>query len=117
MPSLGGIFKISDGNIAVIAIGVILSTTIGDFLGRYIPSIGNWATVLAGIVITYIAKSNNLLKNFGAGVLIGGLAKALSGIAGSITGAFGEPMMAEDKITYGGGDGVYPMQPDRRVFA
>lgn len=118
MPSIGSFFKISNGNVAVIALGVIMTSTVGGFLANWLPSISQYASIIAGALIMYIGKGKSIVKDFGVGVLIGGLAQLFSGLGSSLSGIFGEkPMMMEDKITYGGGDGVYPMQPERRTFS
>lgn len=127
MPNFGSMLKVSNGNVATIAIGLILSASVGGLVMRWLPSVGKWGTVIAGLVIMYIAKTSKpMIRDIGIGVLLGGLASVFSGLGGSLGGILdgiggngmseNMPMM-EDKLTYGGGDGVYPLNPDRRVFA
>ncbi len=119
MPSVGSFLRVSDGNLAVITLGVILSSSVAGLVERWLPSVAQYAAILAGVALIYFGKNKKMIRDFGAGVLIGGLATMFSGLGSSLGGMFGEPkqnLMAEDKMTYGGGDGVYPTQPDRRVF-
>lgn len=118
MPRLGGFTKVS-GSLPVIALGVIMSSTVGGFLSKYLPSMTQWASVIAGALIMYFAKRQKLLKDFGAGVLIGGLASVFSGIGSSLSGAFGEPRdsFEEDRTTWGGVEGgTMVTSPDRRTL-
>lgn len=123
MPKLGSFLKISDGNVLVIALGVITSQTVGGFVNRFLPMVGKFSTILAGLALMYFGKSKKLLRDFGVGVLLGGLASEFSGLGSRIGGMLGgqtsmpmDKMVEEDKMTYGGTDGVYPVQPDRRIF-
>lgn len=118
MPKLGGFLKVSNGNTAVITIGVVLSSTVGGYVSSMLPSHGQYASVIAGALIMYLGKKNNMLKDFGVGVLIGGLAQVFSGLGSMIPGmSMPKDEVREDKITYGGSDGMYPTQPERRVFS
>lgn len=127
MPNIGGMLKVNNGNVATIAIGLILSASVGGLVMRWLPAVGKWGTVIAGLVIMYFAKTAKpVIRDIGIGVLLGGLASVFSGLGGSLGGildgiggnGMNEPMppMAEDRMTYGGTDGVYPVNPDRRVF-
>ena len=120
MPSIGSFLKVKSGNVIVIALGVIFSSTVGGFISRFMPSYSQYAVIIAGALIMYFGRSNGMLHDFGVGVLIAGLATAFSGIGGMLGGAAGgtsmnNDMMSEDRITYGGTDGVYPTQPERRT--
>lgn len=120
MPNIKTFLKLKDGNVIVITLGVILSSTVGGFLTQFFPGgMTKWASVIAGALIMFIGKNKGVIQDFGAGVLIGGLAQVFSGLGGMIGSGMSMPMnrqVEEDKLTYGGGDGVYPTQPDRRVF-
>lgn len=111
--NFGRFFKVSDGNIPAIAIGVVASSTIGNWLSSVFPAVGRWATIVAGGLLLLLFKSG-VLKSLAAGVFIGGIANLLSGFVG---GGLGGMLSEDQKVTYGGGEGVYPMQPDRRTFA
>ena len=104
------------GSLPVIAIGVILSSTVGGYLQRWLGNFAEWSAVIAGALIMYFGKRNAMLKDFGAGVLIGGLAAKFSNLASS----FGEPMspaFEESRVTFGGVDGgMMVTSPDRRVM-
>ena len=66
----------------------------------------------------YFGRSNGMLHDFGVGVLIAGLASAFSGLGSMIGAQTSMPdgnMMSEDRVTYGGTDGLYPTQPERRT--
>ena len=120
MPKIGSFLKLSNSNLAVVTIGVVMSSTIGGYLsgilGGLAGGISKYSTIIAGLLIMYFGKGKGIVRDLGAGVLIGGLAQLFAGIGQSIMPT-SEPMMQEDRVTYGGGDGVYPTQPDRRVFA
>lgn len=119
MPSIGSFLKVKSGNVIVIALGVIFSSTVGGFITRFMPSYSQYATIIAGALIMYFGRSNGMLHDFGVGVLIAGLASAFSGIGGMLAGSAGatsmNDVMSEDRVTYGGTDGVYPTQPERRT--
>ena len=120
MPNIGSFMKVQNGNLGAIAIGVMAATTIGGMISRVLPSVGNFGPVIAGaLILMFLGTRGGIIRDIGSGVLIGGLAMLLKNYTG---GMFGMPgsndMMAEEqKATYGGGDGVYPTQPDRRTFA
>ncbi len=119
MPSVGSFLKVKDANVVVITLGVIMSSTVGGFVSRFLPSISQWAPVIAGALLIFFGKGKSVIKEFGIGVLIGGLAQVFSGLGGQLGESFSLPMgrqVEEDRLTYGGSDGVYPTQPDRRVF-
>ena len=110
------ILKISNANIIIVGIGVLLSSTVGGYLTRFLPSTGKYAPILAGLAIMWLGKRNSMVKDLGAGILLGGVGSAFAGFASGLGLSENMPMQ-EDKVTYGGTDGVYPTQPDRRVFA
>jgi len=119
MPNIGGMFKVANANLLVITLGVILSSTIGGWLTGMLPSVGKYATVMAGAVLLLVFKSG-VARDFASGVLIGGLAGLFSGIGSSLGGLTGGDMsmpMAEDRVTFGGSDGVRVSSPDRRVIS
>ena len=117
MPKIGGLLKVQNANLALIALGVVASTASGDRLAGLIPAIGRYATIIAGGLILMFVR-NGPLRDIGAGILIGGLADLIRSYTGGMFGMGSSNMMAEDmKPTYGGGEGVYPTQPDRRTFA
>lgn len=118
MPNIGSFLKVKSGNVIVIALGVIFSSTVGGFITRFIPSYSQYAVIIAGVLLMYFAKSNGMLHDFGVGVLIAGLASTFSNLGGMLSGATQTSMndvMSEDRVTYGGSDGVYPTQPERRT--
>lgn len=116
MPKIGSLMKIQNANVALIALGVVASTMIGSKLAGIIPQVGKFATIIAGAMILMFVR-NGPIRDIAAGVLIGGLAELVRGYTGMF-GMPGQNMMSEDvKSTYGGGEGVYPTQPDRRTFA
>lgn len=121
MPKIGSFLKVSDGNVAVITLGVIMSSTVAGFIAGWMPSMAQYAAILAGVAIIYFGKNKKLIRDFGIGVLIGGLAQMFAGVGsslgGMIPGGMSENFEETIKETYGGGDGIYPVQPDRRVFA
>lgn len=135
MPNLGGFLKLNNANLLVIALGVIMASTIGGILSSMFSSVGalaSFSTIIAGLLLMYFGKSKPMMKDFGAGVLIGGLAVRFAGLGASLGGALqgvtgGMSMMPpgtnpgqqfqELKYTYGGSDGVQPTTPDRRVFS
>ena len=122
MPSIGSFLKINNGNVVVIGIGLILSSQIGGMVSRWLPSVSQYATIIAGLAIMYIAKSKPIIRDLGVGVLLGGLASTFSGLGNSLGGILGGNGMAEQNTmmetreTYGGTDGMYPENPDRKVF-
>jgi len=121
MPSAGQFLTIDGGSVPVIALGVILSENIGGVVGRFTsqPTIVKWGSVLAGGAILLIAKNNRMLRSFGAGVLIGGLANIFRDIVGNVAGMVSEPKdaFAEERVTWGGIDGGTSVtSPDRRVI-
>jgi hypothetical protein len=119
MPKMGGLLRIQNANVALIALGVVASTMIGDKLAGLIPGLGRFATIIAGGIILMFVRSGPI-RDVAAGILIGGLADLLRSYTGGMfgMGSSGNNMMAEDvKTTYGGGEGVYPEQPGRRTFA
>ena len=118
MPKIGGLLKIQNANVALIALGVVVSTMIGDKLAGLIPGLGRFATIIAGGIILMFVR-NGPLRDVAAGILIGGLADLLRSYTSGMFGmSRGNNEMAEDvKMTYGGGEGVYPEQPGRRTFA
>lgn len=120
MPSIGSFLKVKSGNVIVIALGVIFSSTVGGFISRFMPSYSQYAVIIAGALIMYFGRSNGMLHDFGVGVLIAGLATAFQGIGGVLGGSVGGTSMnndmSEDRITYGGTDGQYPTQPERRTM-
>ena len=121
MPSIGSFLKVKTGNVIIITLGVIFSSTVGGFITRFMPSYSQYATIIAGALIMYFGRSNGMLHDFGVGVLIAGLANTFSGIGGMLGGAAGgtsmnNDMMSEDRVTYGGMDGQYPTQPERRTM-
>lgn len=122
MPNIGSLLKIQNGNVLVIALGVIVSSSLGGMIMGYLPSMGQYATLLAGIGLIYFGKGKSVVRDLGVGVLIGGLAAMFSGLGSSLgamlPGQTAEnPPMMEDKVTYGGTDGINPINPDRRIFA
>ena len=126
MPNLSSITKINDGNVLVIALGVIMSQTVGGFLSGFLAQVGKYASILAGLALAYFGKNKKLIRDFGIGVMIGGIASAFGGLGSALTGAFQEHMPGYNKDnqfeeqvkdTYGGTDGIYPSQPDRRTMA
>ena len=117
MPDVRGLMKIQNANVALIAAGVVVSTMIGDKLAGIIPGLGRYATIIAGGLILMFVR-NGPIRDIAAGVLIGGLADLLRSYTSGMFGMGGNNMMSEDvKDTYGGGEGVYPQQPDRRTYA
>jgi len=117
MPNIGGMLKVQNANLLVIALGVIVSSTVGGFVTSMLPSVGKYATVIAGAVLLMLFKSG-VARDFGSGVLIGGLAELFSGLGarlGSAVGGGGE--FAETRTTFGGSDGVAVTSPDRRVIS
>ena len=114
----GSFLKVSNGNVLVIAIGLIFSTTVGGFVSRWMSSLAKYSSIIAGLAIMYIGRSKPMLRDFGVGVLLGGLAQAFGHLGASL-GAGGADLvddMQEQRITYGGTDGVAPINPDRRTF-
>ena len=123
LPSSNSLLNISGGSIPVIALGVILSENVGSVVGRFTSqaTLVKWGAVLAGVVIIMVAKNNRMLKSFGAGVLIGGLANIFRDVVGNISGSLGlsEPRegFMEDRTTWGGVDGGTSVtSPNRRVI-
>lgn len=120
LPSVSSFFKVKGGNVIVIALGVILSSTVGGFITRFLPSYSQYSIVIAGALIMYLGRRNAMLHDFGTGVFIAGLAQIFSGIGGMLGGMAGgtsmnNEMVSEDRVTYGGMDGQYPTQPERRT--
>jgi len=119
MPNLSSFTKVS-GSLPVIALGVIMSQTVGGFISRFLPNMSKWASIIAGALIMWFAKSNRLLKDFGAGVLIGGLATVFAGLGSQLGGIFQEPdrmAFEEERMTFGGVDGgTMVTSPDRRTL-
>ncbi len=116
----GSFLKLNDANLAVVTIGVIVSSSVGGMISNWMPSVSKYGTIIAGVAIMYVGKNKKMVRDLGAGVLIGGLAEMFSGLGSSLGSHFSQPnqnMMAEDRVTYGGTDGIYPTQPDRRVMA
>ena len=122
LPSMNSFFKVKGGNVVVITLGVIFSSTVAGFISRFLSSYAQYAAIIAGALIMYFAKSNGMLHDFGIGVFIAGLAQVFSGIGGMFGGLAGGTQtsmvndMSEDRLTYGGTDGVYPTQPERRTM-
>lgn len=116
MPNIGGMLRVSNANLLVIALGVIVSSTVGGFVTSMLPSVGRYATVIAGAVLLMLFKSG-IARDFGSGVLIGGLAELFSGLGSRIGSAVGGGEFAEMRTTFGGTDGVAVTSPDRRVFS
>lgn len=119
MPNIGGMLRVSNANLLVIALGVIVSSTVGGFVSSMLPSVSRYATVIAGAILLMVFKSG-IARDFGSGVLIGGLAELFSGIGQRIGGAVGGVTggeFAEVRTTFGGTDGVSVTSPDRRVFS
>ena len=122
LPSMNSFFKVRGGNVIVITLGVIFSSTVAGFISRFLSSYAQYAAIIAGALIMYFAKSNAMLHDFGIGVFIAGLAQVFAGIGGMFGGLAGGTQtsmvndMSEDRITYGGTDGVYPTQPERRTM-
>lgn len=118
LPSVNSFLRVKGGNVIVITLGVIFSSTVGGFITRFLPSYSQYATVIAGALIMYFGRSNSMLHDFGIGVFVAGLAQVFSGIGGMLGGgqtSMNNDMMSEDRITYGGMDGQYPTQPERRT--
>ena len=114
----GNLLKVSNGNVLVIAFGLIFSTTVGGFIGRWLSGMAKYSSIIAGLAIMYLGKSKPMLRDFGVGVLLGGLAQVFGHLGSSLLGgAAPEAEMQETRVTYGGTDGVYPTNPDRRVFS
>lgn len=114
----GSFLKVSNGNVLVIAIGLIFSTTVGGFISRFMSGLAKYSAIIAGLAIMYIGKSKPMLRDFGVGVLLGGLAQTFGHLGSSLAGV-GAPAeeMQETRLTYGGTDGVYPSNPGREVFS
>lgn len=115
MPSIGSFTKVSNANVIVIALGVLTASYIGNMLTRFVPQVGKFAPILAGALIIVLGKNRGMLKDFGIGVLIGGLVELGRGYMPGMSMPMNR-QVEEDRMTYGGTDGVYPVQPDRRVF-
>ena len=116
MPNIGGMLRVSNANLLVIALGVIVSSTVGGFVTSMLPSVGKYSTVIAGAVLLMVFKTG-MARDFGSGVLIGGLAELFSGLGARLGGAVGGGEFAEMRTTFGGSDGVSVTSPDRRVFS
>lgn len=118
MPSIRSFLRLKDGNVVAITIGVVVSSAVGGFIQPYLGTYSKWGPVIAGALIMFVGRRSGVVQDLGAGVMIGGLAAVVRdlGILGGtgLTGMNRE--MSETRETYGGTDGVYPTQPERRVF-
>ena len=131
-PSLSGLKnKILNigGGVSVIALtaGVVLSSMIGGWIANMLPSIANYATLIAGILGVAFFKSG-MLRDFSYGVLIAGIANLIQPAVMSATSGLSLPgfseggrgMMrnefAEDRVTLGGTDGITVTSPGRATF-
>lgn len=113
----GSLLKVSNGNVLVIAAGLIFSTTVGGFVSRFMASLAKYSSIVAGLAIMYIGRSKPMLRDFGVGVLLGGLAQVFGHLGSFLGGGAAPEELAETRISYGGTDGISVMNPDRRTFS
>ena len=99
-------------------LGGIMAATVGNVIKGYLPAgIGKYATLIAGLFLVILSRSNYMLRSFGFGVFIEGVVEVAKDFR--VFQSFSEDrnMYAETKETWGGTDGVYPVQPDRKTFS
>ncbi len=112
-----------DVNVLGLVIGVVLSSSIGGIVTRFLPAMGKYAAIIAGFILVMILKSG-MGRDFAYGVLIGGIASLLSGFTSSLSlggvdfseGGMMRPEFAEDRTSFGGSDGITVSSPARATF-
>ena len=106
-------------SLPVVGMGVLASGAIQALVTKHFPHLGKWTGIAAGAALIIFGKRQKVLKDFGVGVLLGGVAYAFEGIADSLTNRFNEPRRSfeESRETWGGMDGgMDVMSPERRTI-
>lgn len=117
LPRMGGLMN-SNISLPVAAVGVLASGAVRSMAVKYFPQLDKWAGIAVGAVFILFGKRKKLIKDFGVGVLLGGIAYAFEDLSASLTSRFAErKSFDEDRITWGGVDGgTTVMSPERRTI-
>ena len=118
---LQGLLTIERGNLLGIALGVILSATVGGFIASFI-NLGGITIIVAGVILRHFLKAG-FGRDFANGVLIGGFVSLFSGLGTSIGAGLGggifspQTTVAEPRTGQGGVSGTQLVSGSRRVVS
>jgi len=91
---IGNITQVQGGNLLVIVLGAIMSSTIAGIFNRFLP-LGSLSGVVGAIALRYFFKSGKG-RDFANGVLIGAVSAFVAPMVGGLTSGLGG-MFGEDR--------------------
>lgn len=107
-------------NLLYAGLGVLASGAIVSLVSKHLTMVpAKWAGIIAGVLLITLGKKNKMIKDFGVGVVLGGIALAFENISDMLTDRFGErKAFDEQRTTWGGLDGgLQVTSPERRTIS
>ena len=102
-------------NTLLLVAGLVVATTVGNYLESAFPKVGKYGTLIAGVLMVILGRKSTILKSIGMGIFLAGVAEVVKSFD-MISKHFAEEPFAEVRETYGGvAGGVTVTSPDRRT--